>query len=510
MKLIKLSFLFLTMFLFFTAHTKSQESSQTTTIYYYSTVTSSIIISNVDGSEQRILADYTLPESCFNYDSCNISGPGFSPTLLWFSWTSDNNAAYPSVDTQGYVINAHTGEQFELLNGRGGISQLSWSPVEDALLIGSVDLETGNKTYHIWTANTTRELFNLSEKAIVDWTPNGQLVVYDLIDDSEMMNFTIADISGEALLEREIRNIWDESQSFACEPAWSDNGTQMYINSSDQLSIINYVSSQEQSFDFRDDYLIRVDWNSEHTYALVYSSNTCTPILRDMVTNLWLVSLEDQNLTLLSDSAIPPLASRDNNGWSQTDEHFSYVEATDTERIIVVVALPSFVSQEIHLDSPQNASFRPEQAYWLESEQLAFYGLSTTESQAIHTFDPVADTISVLIEGEFVRGNFAFSSSENLIAFDNIVVCNGVCIFDIDRNEYFSFEFLQNLQSSGSGSVDQLLWHPTEDILFVTGSRIGRNVELNLIDFETMSHRAIDGWFVLSPASFGWVPEREG
>lgn len=472
--------------------------------YYYSEEASAFVIGTTENSELRVFAEYELPSSCFDYDSCNVYGPGFSPSKKWFSWMFDNNAARPSVDAQAHVVNVNTGRQQILLDGDGGIRHLSWSPTDDLLLVERFNFAAGNTTYFVWDINTTRELFTYPEKVIVEWTPDGRLVTYLPLSDDGPPQIIITDTFGEVFMKHSVSGLWEQSQSYACKPFWSPTGHLMFVNESAQLTVAYSAHRQEFSLRFQDTYLIRVEWSADNNYALIFSSDQCAPITSSTVTNLWLLSYPNQELTFLSDAATPPfhvsLPALQKHSWSPATNDFFYVTTQNNTKKLIVASLPALVSHDVYADT----EIRPEQTEWLHNGQLAFYGLSTGGDASIYVFDSQKRMTHQLVSGKIVNQNFDFSPNEALIVFDNISVCNGICLFDVEANTHTAFEFLRDPDSGGSGSVEEFLWHPNGDLLLVTGSRVGSSRQINVMNVETFTHRALDGWFVLSPASFGW------
>lgn len=481
------------------------------TYFYYSTNTEAFIISSADGEQDRILAEYRLPDSCYAYDNCNVAGAGFSPSMKWFAWTSDNSAAYPTVETQAFVAHVDSGTKDVLLDGAGEIMGLSWSPINDELLIMRFDFDTANFIYYVWDTETTREIAAHPEQSTwIEWTPDGQLVSYLKSQDDVATHMFISDTSGTVAMERDIADIRGEFPPFSCRPTWSKMGKTILVDVSNDLTVINVANNEEFTIDFPDRYVVHVEWNSQDDYALVFSSDSCDWPDRSFVANLWLLSYDNQTITLLSDAAIPRLfweqQSPYDSSWSTAGNRLFYLTTRNEQETLVVTSLPDLTSSEVYTHTEPYSYMRLGHIHWLQNGQLAFWGLSGTGEDTIFLYDVEEMILSTLVTGDLVDMIHSFSPDERLIAFGN---CDGICIFDMDSNESTHVTPLQERATDlGLGLIDDFFWSSDSQWLLVTSDRVGAGYRLHLVDATNMNYRTLDGWVTLSQPSFGWLESR--
>jgi hypothetical protein len=58
-------------------------------LYYYSTIENAFVIERGDGSEQRTLTEFTIPQDCYAYDYCDFRLNKQQLTLLIERGTND-------------------------------------------------------------------------------------------------------------------------------------------------------------------------------------------------------------------------------------------------------------------------------------------------------------------------------------------------------------------------------------------------------------------------------------
>src|SRR5262249_49898949 len=127
---------------------------------------SAFIIERGDGTESRVLTHYTLPDG---FDI--IRGPGWSPSGRWFAWSPAIAGAGTFASQLVTVISRDGQHIFPILEGKGPVDDLSWSPVDDLLM---VQLHRVDGTFEMFIFDPTAGKVLVSEATV-----NGSYVSYD-------------------------------------------------------------------------------------------------------------------------------------------------------------------------------------------------------------------------------------------------------------------------------------------------------------------------------------------
>src|SRR5690606_24844138 len=221
-------------------------------LYYYSTIENAFVIERGDGSEQRILTEFTIPQDCYAYDYCHISGPGWSPSGMWFAWTVQNNARLPVEQATVNIVD-RTGNQRLNLEQLRGVESLQWSPTNDLLLIERYTAEESGYEYYLWRSTLQNPQLWLKHdgSSMMKWLPSGDyLVVYSVQGDET--NLEVFDTEGALVWRRVVHPLVDATNSAFCVPQWSTNDTIAYIAPNSALILENLSDTIQYEFDFID------------------------------------------------------------------------------------------------------------------------------------------------------------------------------------------------------------------------------------------------------------------
>lgn len=160
--------------------TRAQETDMPF-IQYYDRMAGGIVIERADGSERRIISSAMVQP---NHDM--IMGGGWSPSGEWVAWQS-YLYAFESTTLHGLsVVNAADGSRLTLFDALTGISQVTWSPTDDILLIGN-EIEPSYRrgaestVYYLVDVAAEKILTQMEvpRQADATWSPDGERVLIE-------------------------------------------------------------------------------------------------------------------------------------------------------------------------------------------------------------------------------------------------------------------------------------------------------------------------------------------
>jgi len=465
-------------------------------LYYYSTIENAFVIERGDGSEQRILTEFTIPQDCYAYDYCHISGPGWSPSGMWFAWTVQNNARLPVEQATVNIVD-RTGNQRLNLEQLRGVESLQWSPTNDLLLIERYTAEESGYEYYLWRSTLQNPQLWLKHdgSSMMKWLPSGDyLVVYSVQGDET--NLEVFDTEGALVWRRVVHPLVDATNSAFCVPQWSTNDTIAYIAPNSALILENLSDTIQYEFDFIDNYLIHIDWDTSGEYAIVYSNDTCDYTRGSY--NLSLISLPDQMILNLSPSARLLLNSCffcPSTVWAEGGRHGVYFD----QQLHPFTASPLEI-YDIDILSNPDTFVSGNLWHWFNDDVLAFYDAQSLDVPTISVFNFTTGVVNNLLSSGSTVHNFFISPENGYIALPNYSECRGICIVDILEREEYRIESLDY-------GIEEVFWDPTEHWFFFLGNPIGNSRQVGIAKTDGTIVRRLPDWYDLTSSSgFGWMP----
>ncbi|KAB2854966.1 MAG: hypothetical protein F9K46_16235, partial [Anaerolineae bacterium] len=189
-----------------TAQSPTRTPASSAAIYFFSREEKGFVVESFDGEQHQILANYELPVGK------EIAGPGWSSSGKWFAWTTNPVGLPYLMDSEINIFNRE-GDKDSISTG-GTTLLIEWSPVDDLLLVVSMDTE-GYIKYFIYNPETKAFIFetviqltgNYSHPFLnyfANWSPNGEYIGIgfpDSTQSSSLINIKI--VSKNGLLVKE-------------------------------------------------------------------------------------------------------------------------------------------------------------------------------------------------------------------------------------------------------------------------------------------------------------------
>jgi Tol biopolymer transport system component len=426
-------------------------------LYYYSDLLRAFVVERADGTDSRVLGAGLMTDTALD-----ISGPGWSPSGKWFAWTApaprDSGGRYRT-----WVVSADGTQRLTILDSfEGDVRALSWSPAEDKLLIVQ---HRRYGDYGVWTtitlldADTQKVVMSLGRATLptydylpVVWTPDGQrgFFYYDDYYDPYgtylvLVSFTVSGEFNERVLHTQ--SVLD----------WSPPGRMIYLeNGSRAVVMEDFVSGAHLRFRLQPNTQIdEASWSPDGKYALIYSRPHGT-YDRD---SLWLASLADHSLTLISPDAQIPNSCETCHYWQTWSPTADQMVFVSTDMRLHLVALASRAVTDLNTAA--------QVSQWLWSADLRVLFL-LTDSGDIYRYDVLEGRSTSLghSQFDFYWSGAAPSPDGHYLA----LAWNERAILDIQSGVRIHFmpHSLSVYAGVGTGGFR---WHPSSDWI-ITGEGV--------------------------------------
>lgn len=340
-------------------------------IYYYSDFLNAIVVERADGTDSRVLAQGVLDET---ESWISAYGPGWSPSGEWFAWTNHLLCSECSSRSYAGVVKADgTAFQFPMLLQD---TALSWSPTDDILFVVDHDwLTTRAEGYYatikndfylldveagqILTSFTLDLLYSESLFHWGSWSPDGSFVQFsyepyitDENSDSQTYPTSLPYwVTRTIYLDGRISDYQHPKGMIYNIDEWrmvSLNSPASWEFTLDdrQLSGKNAEIGEHFTLDMPTEYVGHLEWSPSGKYALFFNWQPDDTVAYDYSANeLWLLSLEDRSLTLLTADAAG--ISDSYNLWSPAADQAVFSRA-DGSLAIYDAVLDSFTEIEVN------------------------------------------------------------------------------------------------------------------------------------------------------------------
>lgn len=274
-----------------------QEASDAPFVYFYSYDDSAFIIQRADGTDRRILTEYTpLYRPSPERWGGNIYGPGWSPSGQWFVWMSDGYSEAFLVNRDG-SIRRSIAKGFKVHN-------MWWNPVSDLLVI-----ELSENEYYDDEGFVQIRLYDPAKDEVIAkidfemqpidlyWSPDNRAFAY--AGESYIYIFTR---EGNPLFSVPTRLSHDDGPRGI--PFWLNTEEIAYYNVNiNKLVIQNvYTGNPTHVIEMPEPPIDHIVWSPDRQYALILGhtpSEQAPPNVYRL--KLWLASLADDSLTRIED-----------------------------------------------------------------------------------------------------------------------------------------------------------------------------------------------------------------
>ncbi len=274
LKISKLALMLMTAILL-VANSPVRAASNAPFIYYYSHDAGAFIVERADGSEHRTLANFSLPRTGF-YLNAYVSGPGWSHSGKWFTWTS--NMPFGSGGERDVYLVRRDGMMLPpVLQKNVQVRWLLWSPASDLLLVSYNETasEESPDTFVIYSPEQQKIILQYDVAAPdwatnVRWSQDGKFVA--------IANFgyiAVLNLRSSPPTHTTINNVGNQIVQITAQttPFWLNTNLLAYLSgSTSELIIEDLLSTKRERFKLPNGTISRIDWSPDGNYALVYVS----------------------------------------------------------------------------------------------------------------------------------------------------------------------------------------------------------------------------------------------
>ena len=461
MKSIQVIFLILLCILFNLVIIDSSSEEDIPYLYYFSRTEGNLVIERADGTDSQVIAEIGLLPS-----KHVMSGAGWSVSDNWFAW-------YPGVPGMlgsSYAtpeIVSRDGNLRTVIYESCSTKTMEWSSSRDLLLLGCFEnLATQRDfSYIVYDAHQLKPILvfdsesfglsgDVSDITHARWTPNGEnLVVYhaNSVDvDETKYTMKVFALDGTIITEREF---YTEHLSIS-QPFWSVTGNVIYSHS-DNSKIVVENFQNDLIIDF--DTIGWVDWSPNGDYAFIYGGKISSFIDDpNNINPVWLLSLPDEALTLLSRTARPLHLSRQSNRfhitttWSPTNELGFIVDSSNSLSLVSSITGETIV---LHTNMDSDYELYPQFVRWHNNgERLTLVEYDLRRHQgSFYVYDVNKNQLLDIFDARVYYDNFAYSYTGQVLAYGSLD-CEGVCILDHTRDEVFQVPFFIYTRSHNCGN----------------------------------------------------------
>ena len=279
------------------ANGPARATSSAPFIYYYSHDAGAFIVERADGSEHRTLANFSLPPTGF-YLNAYVSGPGWSHSGKWFTWTS--NMPFGSGEQRDVYLVSRAGMMLPpVLQKNVQVRWLLWSPASDLLLVSYNETATEESpdTFVIYSPEQQKIILQYDVAAPdwatnVRWSQDGKFVAIATIGYIAVLN-----LSSSPPTHTIINNVGTQIVQITAQttPFWLNINLLAYLSgSTSELIIEDLLSSKQVRFKLPNGTISRIDWSPHENYALVYVS-----LVGVATDDVWLLDRSQDTLTRL-------------------------------------------------------------------------------------------------------------------------------------------------------------------------------------------------------------------
>lgn len=461
-------------------------------IYYYSANQEAFVIERADGSGNRILTNYAFPKD--TQGDAWVTGPGWSSSGQWFAWTATTTmGGTPAGRPQAagaFVVSIDGSITISLLQNKDETQirdvLMLWSPMSDLLLVEiSYSGNAPNTRYFLFNPETQEKTEVLSNDVLF-WSPDGQYLVAYGVD---TINFIA--VGGSNISKDRYRKDYCDLPHLE----WSKNHDFVYRKDAENLAIENLQTQEASLIKAPDGLILDIEWSPNSQYLLAFTSTSCansSPI------QLWLISLESQESTLINDDVLlvnsQPTANsiRSLGVWS---EDGNYAFGVSTQNTIILVETFPFQIREMPFDHFDSIPF----IAWTGQAEVSFFGVVESESK-IFSYSIETNVLSELFDTGYAHPYyFSFSPNQQLLAFTS---------YDTDYNYAIAIVDLSSSETLFTfptpNEAYELLWHPEGNWLIAIG---GFPYIKSMTAAGVYDRFARDiGNCINSPSCFGWLP----
>jgi hypothetical protein len=484
--------------------TQAQPPSDVPYLYHYSTEDQAFIIERADGSDRRVLTQYSIPreDAVLADGSGFIVGPGWSPSGEWFVWSSLYRNSVPSLGT--FIVNRNGSTPAQLTDGHV-VNSMQWSPNEDLLLrwYWTENSEEAEQIIELYNPQEDQPIFTLSAKELfnsqkyirqVGWAPDGQHIL--AVNDETLKILTLA---GTDVVSFETTLVPYSGCEFGTLPHWLDEHRIAYLPSkTTHLIVENFeTKEQEQIIELPSNAIRMIDWSPDHEYALVY---TGPPQARSGY-SLWLLSLSDGDIRLISDDVyfnVNCAILFDSTLWGNRDQVVFFskdrqIQVLDAStRNTTPVKIP--VNSEIDTVSPIR---------WTAAGEIVFLvRLIPPPGKHIYKYDVLSDELTLLAPSD-PAGSV---QTEYISTFqDDEFIYNGSII---NVTSGIQREILRGSPKFGTlqFSAHHVKWHHSGDWLIAVSFSFEGLYEVYVSDKAGTTQRELGRCLRGSNSCYGWLP----
>lgn len=478
-------------------------------IFHYSC--NGLIIERADGSDRFRISDDSLPEDCRSLEEGT-----WSPTGRWFKAVARTEDApdHSSRDYQRHVVTAfrYDGTQrLTVFDHLDWVVCAEWSPKDDYLMLTRFEEPPirgeGPLGLYVIDANSGRIEFKTTiPQSCGQWSPDGS-TVYFTDEESNPFLLTLAD--------------WKLEQSSSLIVEWSTESRLVYFDrDTEMLRIGNPEGHIVFENQWPGGFGHYWDWSPGGDYVLFFTLSEGLRSSLDEPFKLWLLSLPDQSIQLISDRATTPapclyatcVIELPVTLWTPTghravfptvDGALMWFDLADRRIADTGLPIPSLVMDEATIQQVGGAFWLPHSPTW-GVEWSDYYGFFALE-EGIHVYDLLADRFLDETFGWFL--NFGVSSDGRFVAL------NGFCDVDLresgghciwDWQDGVARSVLPSDRPSVYSEYGQVVWHDTETWVLLADAQVFvRPVPMwSVANAEGTFHRDLT---VLN--RIGWLPD---
>lgn len=481
-------------------------------LYYYSYENSAFIVERADGTDRRILASYQLTNDHM------MTGPGWSHSGDWLAWKDDILGGSTQEDYAAWYISENGGEPINIVAG-GQIIELSWSPIEDRLLVGQRHNETPSDIQLSIFLPDTEELValdDISEGNYVNanWTPDGEYIAmyhpaFDSSDNNRLL-MSVFSKDGEFIRTRTVSDTYGRSSRCAL-PAWSSDGKVIYyLESNYELIVEDFESDTQIVIDRILFNIYRIDWNPTGDHALIYTSDfACRDPHYDSFGDVWLLSVDQQTVERIESSVVVPRISPDSliqlypsTSWSPDGSYAAYIKRG---RINLITASTGAVSQvEIQVNGQD---IRTDGIRWVPDNRLVTLQYDPrSQDDSFYMYYASRDEVELLLSHvEVEEDYFSVSPDGDFLAYRNFD-CGGTCVLNKQSGDIVNVSAHADTPAYFPSTGD-ILWHPTKDWFLIGAFRVSISRWLNVATVDGSVQRDLRERLAIFPSAFGWMPK---